>query len=185
MRVYSMMIHKAVEFATLAHSGQVRKGSNVAYIAHPFEVSQILTSQECSEETVIAGLLHDTVEDTEVSFEEIEAEFGARVVELVRICSEDKANSWEDRKENALNQILNCEDEEVLLLKLADKLSNMRSIYFDWKIIGDEVFDRFNRGKDKQRWYYNKLAEVFGRKLKNNPLSAEFVELVDIVFREL
>ena len=59
-----LKLHEAVVFATKAHHGQVRKGSDVPYMIHPFETAQILTEAGCSDEVVIAGLLHDTLEDT-------------------------------------------------------------------------------------------------------------------------
>jgi len=96
------MIHKAIQFATLAHKNQFRKGTNIPYIVHPFEVAQILTDAKCNEEVIIAGLLHDTVEDTDVAIGQIEQEFGHYVAELVSSCSEDKSQSWEERKQHTI-----------------------------------------------------------------------------------
>ena len=89
----NMRIHKAIEFATLKHQGQTRKGTDIPYIVHPIEVMQILTASGCEEDIIIAGILHDTLEDTNTEREEIVEAFGARVAELVAHESEDKSVS--------------------------------------------------------------------------------------------
>ena len=96
------MIHEAIIFAALAHEGQKRKGTDVPYIVHPFEVAQILTKAGASESVICAGLLHDTVEDTEVTLEEIRQKFGGEVAGMVSVMTEDKSLSWEERKQKAV-----------------------------------------------------------------------------------
>ena len=91
-------IHDAIIFAAKAHEGQRRKGTDIPYITHPFEVAQILMEAGCDETLIIAGLLHDPLEDTEVTAAEIEEQFGPEVLALVDSDSEDKSLSWEDRK---------------------------------------------------------------------------------------
>ena len=76
-------IHDAIIFAAKAHEGQRRKGTDIPYITHPFEVAQILMEAGCDETLIIAGLLHDTLEDTEVTAAEIEEQFGPEVLALV------------------------------------------------------------------------------------------------------
>ena len=83
-------IHKAIEFAERSHEGQNRKGTLVPYIVHPFEVAQILIDAGSDTKVIIAGLLHDTVEDTVVSINDIQEKFGLEVASLVSFCSEDK-----------------------------------------------------------------------------------------------
>ena len=88
-------IHDAIIFAAKAHEGQRRKGTDIPYITHPFEVAQILMEAGCDETLIIAGLLHDTLEDTEVTAAEIEEQFGPEVLALVDSDSEDKSLSWD------------------------------------------------------------------------------------------
>ena len=92
---YIMTIkEKAVEFATAAHAGQMRKLSNQPYILHPLQVAETLEKAGFCEELVVAGLLHDTVEDTDTTLEQIEREFGTKVSSLVAAHTEDKTKTW-------------------------------------------------------------------------------------------
>ena len=153
------MIHEAIIFAALAHEGQKRKGTDVPYIVHPFEVAQILTKAGASESVICAGLLHDTVEDTEVTLEEIRQKFGGEVAEMVSVMTEDKSLSWEERKQKAVENVNGEMPRQTKLLICADKLSNLRSIQKDRDQVGEEVWSRFRRGKEKQRWYYASMIQ--------------------------
>ena len=94
-KMISDLYEKAIEFAAKAHQGQMRKGQDVPYIVHPFTVSAILKEQNCDEHVIIAGLLHDTVEDTAVSLESLRFDFGDQIADLVAICTEpDKGLPW-------------------------------------------------------------------------------------------
>lgn len=153
-------VHNAIMFATKAHQGQVRKGTDIPYIVHPCEVAQILTEMGMEEEVIIAGVLHDTVEDTKVTLEEIEKTFGAEVAELVGGHTEDKSKTWQERKEANVEHL----KKGSLNLKaviFADKLSNIRSLYDDYIKLGDAVWTRFNAPKEKQSWYYMENLKVF------------------------
>lgn len=103
--MYSERIHKAIMFATLAHKNQTRKGNDIPYIYHPMEVLQILTEMGCKEDVKIAGVLHDTVEGTDITIEDIEKEFGKRVAFLVGGHTEDKSKTWVKRKRKILIHI--------------------------------------------------------------------------------
>ena len=98
-----MSITKAIEFSAKAHEGHFRKGSKIPYITHPLEVAKILgeaVNPKENEALICAGLLHDTVEDTDTSLETIRREFGEKVADLVASDSENKGLSWEKRKQN-------------------------------------------------------------------------------------
>ncbi|MDF2947482.1 MAG: pyrophosphokinae [Bacillales bacterium] len=92
------LIDKAIEFAALKHNGHYRKGTDIPYISHPFGVGMILLKAKCNEEQIIAGILHDTLEDTETAPSEIEEKFGLKVLQLVQSCSEPNkgASSWKE-----------------------------------------------------------------------------------------
>ena len=77
------MINRATEFATRAHEGQVRKGTKRPYIVHPVEVADIVSTMTQDEEIISAAVLHDTIEDTDVTYEDIKAEFGEKIAEIV------------------------------------------------------------------------------------------------------
>lgn len=156
------LIDQAIEFAAKAHRGQKRKGTKIPYISHPFAVGMILQQAGCEEEVVIAGILHDTLEDTKATEEELLALFGAAVLDIVKGCSEpDKGASWEERKQHTLD-FLKDAPLTIRLVACADKLHNIRSIKSDLAKLGEEAWTRFKRGSESQRWYYTGLVESLG-----------------------
>ncbi|WP_316568784.1 HD domain-containing protein [Neobacillus sp. YIM B06451] len=156
------LIDKALRFAAEAHEGQYRKGTKTPYITHPVAVGMLLLKHGYSEELVAAGILHDTVEDTDATLEDIETRFGRNVAEVVAGCSEpDKTLSWEERKEHTI-ELLKTTSNEIRAVACADKLHNISSILDDVEQGGDEVWSRFNRGRDKQEWYYRSLIDSLG-----------------------
>jgi len=156
------LIEKAIITATKAHDKQYRKKTKIPYIIHPYAVGMILMKHGCTDEVVAAGLLHDTVEDTDLTLEDIEREFGSIVAEIVKGCSEpDKKLSWEERKEHTLLE-LKTASVDIRLVACADKIHNVRSIHDDIVAHGEAVWKRFNRGKEKQEWYYKGLVESLG-----------------------
>jgi (p)ppGpp synthase/HD superfamily hydrolase len=156
------IIEKALQVASRAHEGQYRKTTDIPYISHPAAVGMMLMRDGYDDETVAAGILHDTVEDTQVTLDEIKALFGERVAGIVEGCSEpEKALSWEERKEHTI-EFLKTAPEEVRVVSCADKLHNIRSISDSYSKIGDAAWDRFNRGKEQQEWYYRSLVTSLG-----------------------
>ena len=154
------LIDRAIELAVEAHEEQKRKGSQTAYITHPFSVAVTLAKTRCSDEIIAAGILHDTVEDTPVKIELIRKEFGDLVASIVEGCSEpDKSLPWEERKEHTLRSLRKA-PLPVRLVCCVDKLHNIRTIARELSKVGDEIWVRFNRGKDEQRWYYEGLVTV-------------------------
>lgn len=152
-----MSIHEAIEFAAVAHRGQVRKGSDTPYIVHPAEVMQILTENGCEEKVIVAGLMHDTVEDAGVRLSEIEERFGSEVAAIVAAETEDKSKSWKERKQATVDRI-GDESFEAQLVCCADKLSNIRSMLFDRKKVGEKLWERFNAPQDQIAWYYRSVV---------------------------
>jgi (p)ppGpp synthase/HD superfamily hydrolase len=154
------LIDRAIELAVKAHEQQKRKGTDTAYIIHPFSVAVILARAGCSDETIAAGILHDTVEDTSVEIHTIRREFGETVASIVESCSEpNKTLPWEERKEHTVKS-LQTASLDARLVSCADKLHNLRAIARDRNTGGDDVWARFNKGKDEQRRYYQRLVEV-------------------------
>lgn len=177
-----MNIHKAIIFATKAHEGQNRKGTNIPYIVHPVEVMQILTDNKCQESVIIAGLLHDTLEDTSTKAEDIFTNFGQAIYDLVKSESEDKSKTWKERKQATIDYLVNA-TKEVQLICCADKLSNIKSIYADKLTIGEKVFERFNAPKDQIRWYYQEIANAL-TKIGDYKMKREFESFIAKVFSE-
>ena len=148
-------LHEAIIFATERHAGQKRKGTDIDYICHPMEVAQILTAMRPeSDDLIIAGILHDVVEDKRATQEEVLARFGPHVADLVAAHTHPKTGNWVEDKRRA-NEELAKASFEVRQLVLADKTSNLRSMYADYLTLGDELWDRFNAGKHDQCIYYS------------------------------
>jgi len=162
-------IFKAIDFATKAHSGQLRKGTKVPYIVHPLGVGKILIEYNCPEEVVIAGILHDTIEDTSVTLKDIGLHFGKNVKRIVGGASEpNRADTWKNRKKHTIEYIKTA-PREVLLVSCADKLDNIRAIKGDYAQMGNKLWVRFNRPKKDQKWYYQSLASSFMNSSKDIP----------------
>lgn len=153
------IIEKAIEVATQAHDQQFRKCSGVPYVSHPLMVGIILMRAGCEEELVAAGILHDVVEDTEWTIEDIKEVFGDQVATIVEGCSEpDKSLSWEERKQHTI-EFLKYAPLEVKLVSGADKLHNSLSILEEQRRLGERVWETFKRGREKQAWYYHELVD--------------------------
>ena len=157
-------IERALIFAAEAHSGQTRK-NGAPYIFHPSEAAAIAASLTDDEDVLTAVLLHDTIEDTDVTADDIRVEFGDHVAELVLGETENsydevsRADSWLTRKQESLEH-LKMSSREVKIMWLADKLSNMRSFTNLFHSEGDRMWEHFNQ-KDKkvQEWYYRTIAD--------------------------
>lgn len=181
------ILDRAIVFATEAHSGVFRKGGKTPYIVHPMEVAAIAARMTDDIEVIAAAVLHDVIEDTPTTAEQLEDMFGKRVLELVCADSEDKredrsaVETWEIRKRETLERIPKLSKNEQIII-LSDKLSNLRSIYHDFQIIGDELWERFNvKDKSKQEWYYSGIAERLD-KVKDTNAFKEYIELLFEVF---
>lgn len=154
------LIERAIIFAAKAHQGQKRKATDIPYITHPFAVGMMLQQAGCSAEVIAAGILHDTIEDTSATYDELAAQFGKRVADLVLAASEhDKSLPWEERKQHTIAMLKTAELEEIQVI-VADKLHNLRSIRQDLASHGDTIWGRFNRGKNDQKWYYTSIVQA-------------------------
>ncbi len=176
---------EAIEFAARAHRHQHRKGTGVPYIIHPLGVAHILIDYGSPQDLVVAAILHDTVEDTSVTIGEIRERFGQRIAEIVEGASEpDKNDSWENRKLHTI-EYLKTAPGDVALVACADKLDNLRSMRRDFLRLGDTIWARFNRNREKQCWYYQRLAEAFRGRDDDEPgrsLFCEFISEVEAFF---
>lgn len=184
------LLDRAIIFATKAHSGTRRKGTNVPYIVHPIEAAAIVSAMTDDEEVIAAAVLHDVLEDTDTTEDDLYARFGRRIADLVARESEDKRRNfpasltWKLRKQETITFLETTADRDAKILALADKLSNLRAIYRDERILGDRLWERFNE-KDKKMhgWMYRSVAEAL-RELSDHPMWQEYDRLVRTVFEE-
>ena len=175
---------KAARFAIDAHRGTERRGKAYPYILHPMEAASIVATITNDQEMLAAAILHDTVEDTEVTIGQIREMFGDRVAELVRheTAPLDDNLTWRERKAEQVKQLENAPyDSKVVAL--GDKLSNMRGIAWDYQQVGDEVWSLFHApdGKTDVEWYYRSLGEALSV-LSDTLAYKEFVRLLKEVF---
>ena len=180
-------IGKAMEFASVAHAGQHRKGTDVPYITHPVETAFIVMTLTADEDVIIAALLHDVVEDTKYSLDDIRERFGERVAELVDWESEDKmrhlpaADSWKARKKSSLQE-LKVAPVEAKMICLGDKISNMRASAERYAIEKEVMWQAFNQKNPKeQEWYYRSIMDCISE-FKNTEAYKEYASLCDKVF---
>ena len=183
-------VSEAIAFAVEAHDGMRRKKGSLPYILHPMEAAVIVGTMTEDQNIIAAAVLHDVVEDAGVTMEVVEEKFGQRVKELVASETEDKradlppAATWRVRKEETLAILKNTDDMGVLMVWLGDKLANMRSIYRDWKVEGDAMWQRFNQKDVKeQAWYYRSIIALTER-LSHTSAWLEYKTLTEIVFEK-
>lgn len=183
------IIEEAIIYATILHQGKVRKLADTPYILHPLEVAQILSTMTDDQELITAGILHDVVEDTDGTLEEIEKRFGKRVAYLVgsesenKYPGEDPTETWVKRKEESIVELKKCKDIDVEMLWLADKLSNIRSLAGLYSEKGEELWT-YLRMQDpmKQCWYYRSIAETIELNLNKTGAFKEFIKHINSIW---
>jgi len=188
------IVSQALVFATEHHQHQHRKGTRIPYMVHLLNVCKVLAERDCSDEIVAAALLHDVVEDTDVTIEEVKDKFGWQVAEIVRGATEleklakqaiQKESSWQLRKEHTIHFLEHEATLDQLLVSCADKLDNIRSIAYDHGRIGEELWKRFNATKEQQAWYYKSIARIAREKGKANSILAEIAEEMDVLIKKV
>ena len=178
-----LLLKRALDHAALWHAGQVRKypGARVAYLSHPAGVVGILARHGFSEIVLAAGALHDVVEDTPATFDDVRARFGEQVAALVRwVSEEDKSLPWEQRKQRYLERFPTG-PWEAQAISLADKIDNLRSIVVCAIEFGDP-WTQLKRGRDVQLQRYEALLQA-ARTLPRHPLIDEYADVVQQVRR--
>jgi (p)ppGpp synthase/HD superfamily hydrolase len=183
---HSERFEEALIFAYRTHSPHYRKGTKIPYVAHILSVAGIAIEHGADEDEAIAALLHDAIEDGggAVIRVEIQRRFGSRVAGIVEECTdtdETPKPPWRIRKELYIKH-LETASPSGRFVSAADKLHNARAILEDYRSIGEELWERFNAGRDDILWYYNSLVAV----LKNSgvtPLVAELDRVVDEIAR--
>jgi myo-inositol-1(or 4)-monophosphatase len=177
------LLDRAIVFAVKAHAGTERRGKGFPYIIHPMEAVEIVATITPDQEILAAAALHDTVEDTNVTIDDIRREFGDRIASLVQIESvADDEGTWHERKKKAIDMIANA-PLDAKIVAMGDKLSNLRTISTDYRQIGDTLWQRFKapNGKEDVAWYYHQLAEALSDLAGTAPYE-EYLHLLDVTF---
>ena len=177
------IIERAVAFAKKAHEGQFRKGTDVPYIVHPVEAMEIVKTLTDDEEVIAAAVLHDVIEDTAYTEEDIRSEFGGRVAELVKAESENKRKgipedaTWKIRKTETIKEMKTAPIDAKMIC-LGDKLSNARAIVRDYEAVGEKLWERFNASPEEIAWYYTSMTEAL-KDLESTDAWKELSELME------
>lgn len=179
----------AAEFAIDAHKGQMRKSSSIPYVSHLFEVAEILLDNNANENLVIAGLLHDVLEDTKQTIMDIECLFSpSKSREIIKIIltdtETDKSKSWKERKLETINYLKKTRSKNGMLLIMADKLSNLRSFQRTLQECDAEMWKSYNATPEEQYWYFESIGELLSNKLREyKDMNKEYKELVEDIFK--
>jgi len=181
------ILDKAIVFAVKAHAGTERRGKAFPYIVHPLEAVEIVATMTTDQELLAAAALHDTVEDTDVTLDDIRREFGDRVAKLVEEESDvfmegvSEADSWHERKQAAIDRLSRA-SRDAKMVALGDKLSNARIIYRDFVQKGDKLWSIFHvKDVKEHEWHYRGLASSL-KELEGTFAYTEFTDLVEKIF---
>lgn len=186
------LLDRAIVFAVKAHHNTERRGKGFPYIVHPMEAVEIVATMTTDQDLLAAAALHDTVEDTEVTVEQIRQEFGDRIASLVHAESDqlngevftggaNEEETWHARKQAAIDRLA-AAPHDAKIVALGDKLSNMRAIWRDYQTKGDELWNIFHvKDKASHEWHYRGLAASLSE-LKGTFAYEEFVRLINEVF---
>ena len=188
MEYLSSLLCQATRLAAQAHDGAYRKGGRAPYLLHVMETAEIVGTMTEDEDVLAAAVLHDVLEDTSVTEEELRETVGGHVTGLVLAVSENKRRerpaemTWRLRKQESVERLLKEPRLEVKMIALGDKLSNIRALQRDYGILGEQVWERFNnKSKAEQGWYYQAVTDAL-QDLNVYPVWHELANLVWEVF---
>jgi len=186
------LLDRAIVFAVQAHHNTERRGKGFPYIVHPMEAVEIVATITPDQELLAAAALHDTIEDTDVTVNQLREAFGNRVAELVHSESdqldgevftggENESETWHARKQAAIDRLA-AASHDAKIVAMGDKLSNMRAIWRDYQQQGDALWQIFHvKDKASHEWHYRALAASLSE-LHDTFAYREFVRLIDEVF---
>ena len=179
-------LYQALQFTFELHGRDARKGGNIPYMAHLLSVCALVQQDGGDEDEAIAALLHDALEDKSELTDrgDFSRRFGPRVLEIIEVSIDtppDYAGGikppWRQRKEAYLNHARHA-DPTLLRVTIADKVDNARSILADYRRLGDDLWQRFNAGREDQLWYYTSAIAAYKSAGCRGPLLDELEQLV-------
>ena len=183
------LLEESIVYATVMYQGKVRKFKGVPFILHPMEVAQILATMTDDQEVLAAGILHDILEETSGTLQDIEKRFGKRVAMIVASESEndypgeDRCATWKRRKEESLKVLKNSNDIGVQMLWLADKLANMRSLARIYSEQGEALWKSLHQSDPEEHcWYYRTVAEIVELQLNKTGAFKELVKHINFIW---
>lgn len=169
------LLQRAADYATEAHAGDLRKGTNIPYMAHLWSVGALVLEYGGDDDQAAAGFLHDVVEDHggRARLDDVRAEFGDDIAAMVADLSDSLADTdsgehkppWGRRKQDYLDHLSGV-DPRTALVSGCDKLHNLRAIVADYRQIGSQLWDRFSQHDPAaHHWYYAGLINTLAPKV--------------------
>lgn len=188
--MFENIVEKAKDVAYKAHDGQMRKDSDEPFINHLIAVNEILSKLTDNENILAIGWLHDVIEDTELTFDDLKNDFPVEVLIGLAYETEDKSKDWHKRKITHIKEFNNVPEihKNILLVAFADKLANARDLSKLYKKLGpEEMFRTFNNTNPKEQyWYYNNFLHIFERSLdlfkKDKSLLEEYKSIISEIW---
>lgn len=171
--MYSYRIEQAIRATAILHKNQLRKGeAPLPYVTHPMAVAMIVADYTKDEDVVIAALLHDTIEDTDYTAEELQEDFGGEVREIIESITEPqddekKQYTWLERKKKYAKQLKKA-PEAALLVAAADKIHNMRAIVEEYFDDHSRFMQEYKGTLDDRLLIYQDFSNVLNSRLKND-----------------
>ncbi len=178
---HTPQIKKAIQFAARKHHGHMRREVEpLPYVTHLFSTALLVAEDGAADDVVCAALLHDTLEDTDTTDEELAEAFNPRVAELVRHVSETKEESgvelgWKERKARYLAHLEEA-PEEAVLIATADKIDNIESKLEAFAKEGPALFARWSMPQEEYLWYHGEAARIAKTRLPEHPLTKRLLE---------
>ena len=183
----SKKVNLALTTASTVHRDQVRKGTDIPYISHPVAVAMIIGEYTTDENIIVAGILHDILEDVKPSIyseTDMRGDFGDKITDIVKDVSEDKVagepeKPWIERKKGYLAHLDSLANVEPIIVSTADKIHNLTDMLDEHEKVGNKLWQRFNASKDDELWFYKTFLEIIQKKAIPEKMKADLGLLVD------
>lgn len=174
--ITSEKVYFAIERSSILHNGQYRKDEKTPFIAHPFSVGFLLAKYTDDEDIIIAGFLHDVLEDVDsYSREDMKREFGERITNLVLGVTHDNNLGWKERTDKYLEKLQ--ENKDFIMISCADKVHNINSSIEGFEEMGEGFWNSFYAEKEDYHWFYNSVLAIAKEKL-DNPIVLELEDII-------
>lgn len=176
---------QAIRFVIKAFENKKRIKEDINLSFHSIAVGFMLKDIGCEEDIVISGFLHDIIEDTNYDYDYILNNYGKKIADNVLAVSENlNIEDWKERKIEFIDRI-SKQNNDIILIEIADKLHNLLSDYNLWKEKGREAIATLNITYEMNKWYYSLMRELFNKKINNdNELLKRYNNICDIYFNE-
>jgi len=172
---------EVIHFIFKAFKNQKRIKEDIEMVYHSIMVGTMLKNENCDQDTILIGYLHDVIEDTEYDYEYLKIKYGNKIADGVNLVSEDKTIlDYKKRKKMFIDNLYKCSN-EILMVELADKLQNLLSDYNLFLENGKEALNTEASNYEELKWYYLEFYKLFNERL-NCKMLDRFNEIINIYF---